>query len=478
MLFVGANDGMLHAFRGSDGVESFAFIPRSLLPTLGVLAAPSYGHRYYVDGPLTESDAFWGGAWRNLLVGSTGAGSRAVFALDVTSTTSMNAGNVLWELDSTQQPELGHVLAPVEVGLMKNGKWAGVFGNGYASAAGRAQLFVVDLQTGAVIRRIDTGVAGDNGLGGVRLIRDGNQVIVGAYAGDLKGNVWKFDLSSTSAANWKVGIGGAALYTTKDSNGLAQPITAAPALVAHPRGGNMVLVGTGKLFEEGDQASTAIQALYGLWDKQSLVESAGAWQWTSEGAITSATTVKSHSIQTATVAGANGETYYTTATPAKLDWNTDRGWSLPLTIMASQRNSLAPRLLLGMALFETIAPLNGTTAGDACNGSEAQGFNLLLDPISGAMSTKPVTDVNGDGTVDENDPPIAGWASGEWNGSSSWLSEATPTVSKDCTTNPIACLCPAGTKQMRGIGADAGSMPVCFSVPPPTRWWWRQLMVQ
>ena len=68
--------------------------------------------------------------------------------------------------------------------------------------------------------------------------------------------------------------------------------------------------------------------------------------------------------------------------------------------MASQRNSLAPKLLLGMALFETIAPLNGTTAGDACNGSEAQGFNLLLDPISGAMSTKPVTDVNGDGTVD------------------------------------------------------------------------------
>ena len=477
MLFVGANDGMLHAFRGSDGVEAFAFIPRSLLPTLGVLAAPSYGHRYYVDGPLTESDAYWGGAWRNVLVGSTGAGSRAVFALDVTSTTSMNAGNVLWELDSTQQAELGHVLAPIEVGLMKNGKWAAVFGNGYGSAAGKAQLFVVDLQTGAVIRRIDTGVADGNGLGGVRLIRDGNQVIVGAYAGDLKGNVWKFDLSSTSASSWKIGIGGAALYATKDAKGVAQPITAAPALVAHPRGGNMVLVGTGKLFEEGDQASVAPQSLYGLWDKQSLVESSGAWQWTTEGAITSTSAIKSHAIETTTISGANGETYYSTITPAKLDWDTDRGWTLPLTIMTSQRNSLPPRLLLGMALFETIAPLNGTTAADACNGSEAQGFNLLLDPISGAMSQTPVTDVNGDGTVDANDPPVAGWAAGAWNGSSSWLSEATPTVPKDCTANPAACLCPAGTKQMRGIGADAGSMPVCFSVPPPTRWWWRQLMV-
>src|SRR5690606_21764402 len=100
--------------------------------------------------------------------------------------------------------------------------------------------------------------------------------------------------------------------------------------------------------------------------------------------------------------------------------------------------SLPPRLLLGMARFETIAPLNGTTAADACNGSDAQGFNLLLDPISGAMSQTPVTDVNGDGTVDENDPPVAGWAAGAWNGSSSWLSEAPPTVPKDCTANPAA----------------------------------------
>jgi type IV pilus assembly protein PilY1 len=339
-------------------------------------------------------------------------------------------------------------------------------------------LFIVNLQTGGVIRRIDTNADGGNGLGGIRLIRDGNQVIVGAYGGDLKGNVWKFDLSGTDEANWKVGIGGEPLYTAKDASGAVQPITAAPALVAHPRGGNMVLVGTGKLFEEGDQVTTARQALYGLWDKQSLVQSSGSWQWTTEGAITSAATIKAHAIKTTTVSGENGETYYTTVSPAKLDWEKDRGWTLPLTILTSQRNTLPPRLLLGMALFETIAPLSGSAAGDGCEGSDAQGFNFLLDPISGAMSDKPVTDVNGDGKVDEGDLAIAGWATGTWNGSSSWLSEATPTVPKDCTTNPAACLCPAGTKQMRGIGADAGSMPVCFSVPPPTRWWWRQLMVQ
>ena len=476
-LFVGANDGMLHAFRGSDGVETFAFIPRSLLPTLGLLAAPSYGHRFYVDGPLTESDAYWGGSWHNVLVGSTGAGSRAVFALDVTNTDSMGPGNVLWELDSTVQAELGHVLAPIEVGLMKNGQWAAVFGNGYDSASGKAQLFIVDLQTGALIRRIDTGAGSGNGLGGTRVIRDGNQVIVGAYAGDLKGNVWKFDLSSASTAAWSLGFGGSALYTARDSGGVVQPITAQPTLVAHPRGGNMVLVGTGKLFEEGDQATTNPQSLYGLWDKQALVQSAGTWNWSTEGGITVPSTVKAHAIDTTTVAGANGETYFTTITPAAIDWNTDRGWTLPLSILPGQRNSISPRLLLGMALFETIAPSDGSLGGDQCMGSDGQGFSLLLDPISGAMSSKPVTDVNGDGVVDINDPPIAGWASGQWSGSTSWLGEAAPLVPKDCTANPAACLCPAGTKQLRGIGADAGSMPVCFPVPPPTRWWWRQLMV-
>ena len=156
IILVGANDGMLHAFRDSDGAETFAFIPRSLLPTLGLLAAPSYGHRYYVDGPLTESDAYWGGSWRNVVVGSTGAGSRAIFGLDVTNTAALSADSVLWELDHTQQPEMGHVLAPVEVGLMKNGQWAAVFGNGYSSLSGKAQLFIVNLQTGALIKRIDT----------------------------------------------------------------------------------------------------------------------------------------------------------------------------------------------------------------------------------------------------------------------------------------------------------------------------------
>ena len=136
-------------------------------------------------------------------------------------------------------------------------------------------------------------------------------MIVGAFAGNLKGNVWKFDLSSSDAGNWKVGFSGAPLYTTKDSGRRSQPITAAPALVAHPRGGNIVLVGTGKLFEEGDQSTTTRRGIAGRPVGQAVPPcrdcgrlGAGATQ----GAITSPTSIEPRSMTPATTYGADRET--------------------------------------------------------------------------------------------------------------------------------------------------------------------------
>ncbi len=146
---------------------------------------------------------------------------------------------------------------------------------------------MVDLATGKVLKTLDTGrgsMAEPNGLGGIKLLRDGNQVITAAYAGDLHGNVWKFDLASERAAEWKVSLGGRPLFTTADR----RPVTAAPALVPHPRGGTMVLIGTGKLFETGDEKSRALESYYGLWDNGTLVQKqaqaggtvqAAGWQW-------------------------------------------------------------------------------------------------------------------------------------------------------------------------------------------------------
>ena len=157
--------------------------------------------RLLMDGPLVETDAYFEGGWKNVVLGTTGAGPAAVFALNMSDTTDAGLGTktLMWEHDKGTLKELGHVLSAPEVGVLRDGTWVAVFGNGYESASRRARLFVVDLKTGRLLRDMDTGVGSKespNGLGGVKLLRDGNGVITAAYAGDLQGNLWKFDLAS------------------------------------------------------------------------------------------------------------------------------------------------------------------------------------------------------------------------------------------------------------------------------------------
>lgn len=472
VVFIGGNDGMLHAFRDSDGREIFGFIPRTLLQYLPALASTSYEHRFYVDGQLSESDAYLGGGWKNVLVGATGAGARAVFALDVTSTGTMNAGNVMWEMDSTTQSELGYVMTPIEVGLMKNGQWAAVFGNGPNSNSGTAQLFIVNLQTGALISRIQASTATGNGLGGVRVIRDANRVIVGAYAGDLLGNVWKFDLASTSSGSWGVSFAGTPLFQASNT----KPITAAPQYLAHPLGGYMVLVGTGKLYEEGDQATTAQQALYGLWDKQQLtVDGNGVASWatiTPADAQVLSSALANHAFSSTTINGPDGAIYYRLNT-APLNWATQRGWTLPLTIVAGHRNLLSPSFIFGYALFETMSP---TTQGalNPCDDTGTGGaYNLLINPIDGTMPQTALFDTNGDGYVNSSDTIVAGYR-GTWDGRDVVLTQKPCLNPDDCPPDPEN-RCEDGTKLVSVQSALGGNSNICVKLPPRERWWWRQI---
>lgn len=472
VVFIGGNDGMLHAFRDSDGREIFGFIPRILLQYLPALASTSYEHRFYVDGQLTESDAYLGGSWKNVLVGGTGAGARAVFALDVTNTSAMGASNVLWEMDSTTQAEMGYVMAPIEVGLMKNGQWAAIFGNGPSSNSGTAQLFIVNLQTGALISRIQASTTTGNGLGGVRVIRDANRVIVGAYAGDLLGNVWKFDLASTSSGSWGVSFGGTPLFQA----GNTKPITAAPQYLAHPLGGYMVLVGTGKLYDEGDQATTTQQALYGLWDKQQLtVDSNGAAVWatiTPADAQVLSSALANHAFNSTTISGPDGAIYYRLTT-SPLNWATQRGWTLPLTIVGGHRNLLSPTFIFGYALFETMSP---TTQGalNPCDDTGTGGaYNLLINPIDGTMPQTALFDTNGDGYVNSSDTIVAGYR-GTWDGRDVVLTQKPCLNPDDCPPDPEN-RCEDGTKLVSVQSALGGNSNICVKLPPRERWWWRQI---
>ena len=296
VLFAGANDGMVHGFAENDGREVFAFVPRAVMPSMYLLSSRSYDHKYYVDGDTTEVDACLSGGsscttWSNLLLGTTGAGGKTVYALDVTTPTAMNAASIKWEITptditnssgvtaTTSYANMGHNLSNIQTGLTIGGQWVAIFGNGYNGGNGTdASLFIANLATGALIKEIKVpNSGGDNGLGGVAVVRNSSKQIIGAYAGDLQGRMWKFDLSDSSSANWKVDFAGDPLFAT----GSSKPIVAAPTVIDlsdpnvwadrvdnAPKVGYMVAFGTGKLFEANDISTTNQQTLYGVWDEK------------------------------------------------------------------------------------------------------------------------------------------------------------------------------------------------------------------
>ncbi|MBS0550937.1 MAG: pilus assembly protein PilY, partial [Proteobacteria bacterium] len=211
MVYVGANDGMLHGFNAETGIEEFAYIPNAVgYANLYNLSQPSYTHRYFVDGPPRAADAYIRGAgesspsWRTVLLGSTGAGGRGYFALDVENPGAMSQSKVLWEFPNSavataDADELGLAIGQASIVLGENGQWLAIFGNGYNSKSQTAQLFIVDLETGKLVKRIDTGVGSTsdpNGLATPLVIdSDQNGAADLVYAGDMYGNMWKFNLS-------------------------------------------------------------------------------------------------------------------------------------------------------------------------------------------------------------------------------------------------------------------------------------------
>ena len=478
----------MHAFRASDGVESFAYAPNVVMKEMARLAnRNNQEQRFLMDGPLVEADAHLDGKWQNVVVGTTGAGPKAVFALNMTRTADADLGTktLMWELDESRAAELGHVLAAPEVGMLRDGTWVAIFGNGYESKSRRAQLFVVDLATGKVLKTLDTGrgsMAEPNGLGGIKLLRDGNQVITAAYAGDLHGNVWKFDLASERAAEWKVSLGGRPLFTTADR----RPVTAAPALVPHPRGGTMVLIGTGKLFETGDEKSRALESYYGLWDNGTLVQKqaqaggtvqAAGWQWREGEPIALTTLVRRN--QTLTQ---NGKLAYETDPTKVLNWATHRGWHIPLNMMSNRglRTIAPPQMVSGMALFEAMTPVVEVdyVSNPCAELVNVPGFSTFVEPITGGMATKQIIDTNNDGKIDSRDMVVSSWGVDNWTGRSAVLNEepAKPCADANCTQAPRPGLCPEGTLTSVALTADSRQV-LCVSIPGPNRWWWRELAV-
>ena len=262
-VFIGANDGMLHAFDANTLEELFAYVPSTVHEKLHNLADPGYSHQFFVDGQVTVADAKISGSWGTYLVGTLGAGGRGIFALDVTEPQNFDENDVLWELSADDDPDIGFTFGDPVISRLEDGTWVAVFGNGYNSDDEKAIVMVVDLETGSVLDKLELDSGPDNGLSGLAGLRDfgSRKFLDRVYAGDLQGNMWRADFVSSSPSATLGGNG--LLFTDTDS----RPITATPDIAANPSGGLMVYFGTGKLIEAGDPNTTDVERFYAVRDQ-------------------------------------------------------------------------------------------------------------------------------------------------------------------------------------------------------------------
>ena len=284
---------------------------------------------------------------------------------------------------------------------MRNGQYAVLINNGYASASGKASLLIVNALTGALIKTIDTGVgantvAGRNGLGGVRVIRNTAREIVAAYAGDLQGNMWKFDLSDPSVANWNLAFSSAGAKNPLFKAAL--PITAAPGLIANPLGGLMVIFGTGKMFENTDPSNSERGYVYSVWDKDPVGNSAN----NSVSNLANSNTLVEQTLTAASITQSDGstKTFYKVSNN-QVDYASKRGWFVRLG--ASERMVYDPQSAVGRIYIESILAA-GASASVTCNPSSFALNGYFLDAFTGSYGAdRPTLDTNGDGVIDSKD---------------------------------------------------------------------------
>lgn len=401
VIYVGSNDGQLHGFRASDGEEVIAYVPNRIFSSatnegLHYLTDPGYEHRFYVDLSPTVSDVYLNGAWRTIMIGGYRGGGRGLFALDVTDPDVFDDESaaddiVLWEFTDDDDSSIGHSFSKPTIAMMENGNWAAIFGNGYNDRGdGQAKLFILTIEAGvdgtwsaSDYRVISTNVgsAGDrNGLSTPAVIdTDGNGRADRVYAGDVKGNVWAFDLSSSNQNQWKLD------YKLFDA-GTNQPITSKPVVARNPAVGSgtpnvLVFFGTGQYIVDGDRTSTTTQTFYGVWD---------------DGSSNRMPRLRSSLVAQTLTADTTSELRVGTDHPVGYRNNGPHGWYFDLPT-SGERVIVDPRIRGEFVFFNTLIPDPNT-----CN-SQGYGWLMTLKLVNGGMPEHAVFDVNNDGQVNESD---------------------------------------------------------------------------
>lgn len=431
-LFVATNAGMMHAMKAEEGTEMAAYMPRRSLKRMLNYANDPYTFEYVLDGPISEHDVYSKpaagatGSWKNwnhIAIGTGGRGERLIYAVkspitpgsassgDTKANRTPGKDEFLWEtgpdlIDSASErlimgypsnpvPKAGQTLHR-DADKKDLGKWIVAVNNGHyngsESTGTNAGLVVLDALTGEVIKRIPLpeGVDAGRGLSGVTILRDTDDTnrIVGAYAGDAKGNLWRFHLSG-DPSTWKVAYG-KPLFSTPNH----APIYGAPAWQMHPKGGFIVVFATGMLLDEDDKKSTLDHHIYGIWDPTGMKETEKS-PFTTVG---DAELLEQELLTATKVSGKAGtrmaENEYFKTTTKKIDWKitdgttstgTHRGWKMKLGVYKGGERSIAEvkNFLTSVVINTTVVTPTDSTV-EMCSASGLPGnFIYVLRAVDG-----------------------------------------------------------------------------------------------
>jgi type IV pilus assembly protein PilY1 len=475
VIYVGANDGLLHGFSAgafsslttynpsntvNTGQELIAYIPGNEIndgstativdaihdsqasPTID-LTSPNYGHNWFVDAAPGSGDVFYGGAWHTWLVGGFGPGGQGIYALDVTNPTNFSESNaaslVVGEWTATTLPNcagsvvscksnLGDTYGVPQIRRFHSGQWGFVFGNGFNSSTGDAGIFIAlvnptSATPSLTFYYLSTATGSSSSPNGIAYTTpvdfDGDHVVDFIYAGDQRGNIWRFDVTSQNPSNWAVTPGGA-LFSTG-----GQPITTKLAVASAPAVGGqrtvIVSFGTGQKVPQTTTSATTYasgtQDLYGIWDWN-----LGEWnylssyRYASQTVVTSSSTVKNppygtlsspiakSNLQvqtitdytnTVTTGSSSTTTNYATVTDTPVCWygtstcptgstSGAYGWYIDLP-NTNEQIVYNPTLQLGYFIVNSLIPAINLPA--SCTVTNPGGYTYAINPVTGGGST-------------------------------------------------------------------------------------------
>jgi type IV pilus assembly protein PilY1 len=407
-VYVGANDGMLHALRATDGFELFSYIPGYSAQDLNDLTNPGYAHQVYVDTVPKVQEVKLGSTWKTVLVGANGNGAQGIFGLDVTDPTTFGTSKVLFEFSDVDDADFGSVTSAPEIAKL----WV----SGTASAPVYRYFAVVtgyNNKRTTVNNRTDANVTTDtnnkgvlflialdhtlgttwvsgtdyykftfpasiatlaNGLGPVTLLasKSGDGTTAYMYFGDIQGNLWKFATNTGSPSTWAPALGSTTtplpIFIAKDSLGNRQPITARPELASGPFGSTLVFFGTGEFLGQTDLTLPgAIQSEYSLLDINPSVLITRLTDLVPRTGATVACATTSGTCVTVT-----GSAFAYTGPSAKKGWYID----FPSSASLGERSVTKPAVRTGLLTFTTL-----TLSNDLC--TPGNGFIYQLDALTG-----------------------------------------------------------------------------------------------